>query len=85
MIETVTYSDGAIATGKAPLPKRSPAQQERDHVCSLKRQLKFLEGRPISSGHTRREIPALRWAIEILEKRNEALGITAAPTTGEPT
>jgi hypothetical protein len=67
VIETVTYHDGTTATGAAPMPKRSPAEQERDHLCSLRRQLRFLESKPVSNGYMRREIPALRWAIERLQ------------------
>lgn len=66
-VETVVYSDGTTATGVAPLPRRSPAQQGHDHLCSLRRQMRFLE--QVKSGHadSRREIAALRWAIETLE------------------
>lgn len=68
MADTITYSDGTTATGTAPLPNRSPAQQERDHLCSLRRQMRFLEQRKPGYAEARKEIAALRWAIERLEK-----------------
>lgn len=49
------------------MPTRSPAQQEHDHLCSLRRQMRFLQARKPGHGGARKEIAALEWAISTLE------------------
>lgn len=82
-IETVAYTDGARATGVSPLPNRSPWQQERDHMCSLRRQLRFLQQRKPGHADSRKEIAALTWAIERLELLASAKTPNAGPGAGE--
>jgi hypothetical protein len=79
-LQTVVYSDGTSVTGTGPLPKRSPAQQQHDHMCSLRRQLRFLERTGPGHRHAEREIAALRWAIDqISTKRAEQADTQGAP------
>ena len=55
-------------TGVAPLPSQSPAQQNA-HMCTLRRQLRFLQDRKPGHGEARKEIAALEWSISTLAKQ----------------